>query len=263
MTDRNLIGQRITELRRAKGLTQAELADKIGVSHQAVSQWERNETLPDILTIPTLAEIFGESVAVVMGVGEIRGKGGPEFEIETGPIGEVSETNIQSAGACDFSIPITGDQLNINEDEYEIVILKNGKAVKSFLQHPNQFAHITVNGSLGSLKSNIDVTVNGNVNGSVSAGLGLRCGNVGGNASAGMNVYCGDVGGDVNAGDDVSVGGDVDGNVNVGGSITIDGDLNGDIDSCGGDVTIEGDLNGDVCCEGNLTVEGDLNGDAK
>ena len=59
MTDRIIIGQRIAELRKNKGLTQAELADRIGVSHQAVSQWERSETLPDILTLPALAEIFG------------------------------------------------------------------------------------------------------------------------------------------------------------------------------------------------------------
>ena len=68
MTDRIIIGQRIAELRKNKGLTQAELADRIGVSHQAVSQWERSETLPDILTLPALAEILGESISAIMGM---------------------------------------------------------------------------------------------------------------------------------------------------------------------------------------------------
>ncbi len=72
MTDRSIIGQRIAELRKSKGLTQAELADMIGVSHQAVSQWERNETLPDILTLPIIAEIFGESVSAIMGSEELK-----------------------------------------------------------------------------------------------------------------------------------------------------------------------------------------------
>ena len=70
MTDRSIIGQRIAELRKEKGWTQAELADKLGVTHQAVSQWERSETLPDILTLPKLAEIFGESINTILGTEE-------------------------------------------------------------------------------------------------------------------------------------------------------------------------------------------------
>ncbi|MBQ3859515.1 MAG: helix-turn-helix transcriptional regulator, partial [Clostridia bacterium] len=70
MTDRNIIGQRIAELRKSKGLTQAELADLLGVTHQAVSQWERSETLPDILTLPKIAEIFNENINVLLGLEE-------------------------------------------------------------------------------------------------------------------------------------------------------------------------------------------------
>lgn len=78
MTDRIIIGQRIAELRKNKGLTQAELADRIGVSHQAVSQWERGETLPDILTLPALAEIFGESISAIMGMEDVKAKDNAE-----------------------------------------------------------------------------------------------------------------------------------------------------------------------------------------
>ncbi|MBQ3816347.1 MAG: helix-turn-helix transcriptional regulator, partial [Clostridia bacterium] len=70
MTDRTIIGQRIAELRKSKGLTQAELADLLGVTHQAVSQWERSETLPDILTLPKIAEIFNENINVLLGLEE-------------------------------------------------------------------------------------------------------------------------------------------------------------------------------------------------
>ncbi|MBQ8402329.1 MAG: helix-turn-helix transcriptional regulator, partial [Clostridia bacterium] len=70
MTDRTTIGQNIAALRKQAGLTQTELADKLHVSHQAISQWERAETLPDILTLPALAEIFGERVGVILGMDE-------------------------------------------------------------------------------------------------------------------------------------------------------------------------------------------------
>ena len=68
MTDRTIIGQKIAELRKEKGLTQAELADLLGVTHQAVSQWERSETFPDILTLPKIAEIFGENLNSLLGI---------------------------------------------------------------------------------------------------------------------------------------------------------------------------------------------------
>ena len=70
MTDRYIIGQNIAALRKEAGLTQTELADRLHVSHQAISQWERGETLPDILTLPALAEIFGQTAGVLLGTEE-------------------------------------------------------------------------------------------------------------------------------------------------------------------------------------------------
>ena len=57
--ERKSIGGFIAALRRANGLTQQELADKLCVSNKAVSRWERDETLPDLTLIPAIAEIFG------------------------------------------------------------------------------------------------------------------------------------------------------------------------------------------------------------
>ena len=59
MFDKNIISSKIAELRRSIPLTQAELADRLGISHQAVSQWERGETLPDITLLPELASLLG------------------------------------------------------------------------------------------------------------------------------------------------------------------------------------------------------------
>ena len=52
------IADRIQHLRKSKGISQEELADKIGVSRQAVSKWESEQSLPDIEKIILLSEYF-------------------------------------------------------------------------------------------------------------------------------------------------------------------------------------------------------------
>lgn len=53
------IADRIQTLRKSKGISQEELADKIGVSRQAVSKWESGQSAPDIEKIILLSEFFG------------------------------------------------------------------------------------------------------------------------------------------------------------------------------------------------------------
>lgn len=56
------IGKRIAILRKEKNLTQEELANHMGVSPQAVSKWENDQTCPDISALPKLARLLGVSV---------------------------------------------------------------------------------------------------------------------------------------------------------------------------------------------------------
>lgn len=56
------MGNRIGMLRRQKGMKQEELAEKLGVTPQAVSKWENDQTCPDIGLLPKLARILGVSV---------------------------------------------------------------------------------------------------------------------------------------------------------------------------------------------------------
>jgi len=58
----NTIGKNIAERRRALGMTQETLAEKVGVSAQAVSKWENDLTEPDARMLLTLADLFGTSV---------------------------------------------------------------------------------------------------------------------------------------------------------------------------------------------------------
>ena len=62
------LGAMIAELRKQHGMTQLELAEKMGVTDKAVSKWERDLSCPDINSLPTLAETLGVSVEELMQV---------------------------------------------------------------------------------------------------------------------------------------------------------------------------------------------------
>lgn len=61
-------GNMIAALRRENGMTQMELAGKMGVTDKAVSKWERDLSFPDVSSLPKLAEIFDISVDELMQV---------------------------------------------------------------------------------------------------------------------------------------------------------------------------------------------------
>lgn len=58
----NLLGERIATLRREKGMTQDAVAERLGVSGQAVSKWENGISYPDITILPEIAKLFGVTV---------------------------------------------------------------------------------------------------------------------------------------------------------------------------------------------------------
>ena len=62
----NVIGENIKKLRKAKGMTQEELAEAVQVSFQAVSKWE-NGGLPDVEMLPAIATVFGVTIDELMG----------------------------------------------------------------------------------------------------------------------------------------------------------------------------------------------------
>ena len=53
---------RLYELRKQNGLSQEEVADKLGISRQAVSKWERAEASPDTDNLISLAKLYGVSL---------------------------------------------------------------------------------------------------------------------------------------------------------------------------------------------------------
>ena len=72
------LGKRISYNRRKNGLTQEQLAEKLGVTAQAVSKWENNQSCPDITTLPKLAEIFHITTDAILGIEDPQ----PVYEAE-------------------------------------------------------------------------------------------------------------------------------------------------------------------------------------
>ena len=59
---KSMLGKNIGAYRKQQGLTQAGLAEKLNYSDKAISKWERGESIPDVLTLMQLAELFGVTV---------------------------------------------------------------------------------------------------------------------------------------------------------------------------------------------------------
>jgi transcriptional regulator with XRE-family HTH domain len=64
----NTISEIIASLRKSKGMTQEALANILGVSPQTVSKWETGSTMPDILLLPMIAEVFGITIDALFGI---------------------------------------------------------------------------------------------------------------------------------------------------------------------------------------------------
>ena len=59
-------GATVAALRKERGMTQLELAERMGVTDKAVSKWERDLSLPDTASLPKLAETLGVTVDELM-----------------------------------------------------------------------------------------------------------------------------------------------------------------------------------------------------
>lgn len=279
MESREIIGKRIGELRKKAGMTQAELADKLMVSHQAVSQWERSETLPDVMTLPVIAELFSVSTASLF----IHDTAGEIIESCNEP---EEDTGTRSKKAELFShFP--------DDDTLRAVLVYKGKIVEQKELPQNLAERVMINFSdmrIRNIDSVFSVSIEGNVEGMINTVNGVI--SVDGNVEGTVNTVngkitindsvdgsvatvngkiniAGDLNGDINAenGTTINCEGDINGSIkHMGGSITVNGDVNSDIEMHIGGITIDGDVNGNITMPGdgdekNITIEGDVNGD--
>lgn len=186
------MGAIIAQLRKEKGMTQEQLANKLGISYQAVSKWETGISSPDISTLPLLAEIFG------VNIDELFGREWKASE-------EVSNVGAEQENTEEENIKLPWS----DDDTLHVVLFVGHRLV----------GHDSAGDRLFS-KKQIEFQYEGPAL-NIQSDFAVSCDAVQGNVTAGTNVQCDAVYGDVNAGGDVTCD-DVYGNVSAGKSVTCD-----------------------------------------
>nr|MBQ6242666.1 helix-turn-helix transcriptional regulator [Lachnospiraceae bacterium] len=79
--DQEKIGAFIREIRKEKGLTQEQFAEKLGVSQRSVSRWETGKTMPDYSLLPGICEVLEINVAELLGAERIEGDSVPKSRV--------------------------------------------------------------------------------------------------------------------------------------------------------------------------------------
>ncbi|MBQ1430894.1 MAG: helix-turn-helix transcriptional regulator, partial [Firmicutes bacterium] len=82
-----ILAETIVQLRKQAGWSQEELADKLGVSRQAISKWESAQSVPDLNRILDMSRLFGVSTDILL-----KDDLGPEFISENPPT-ELNDTD--------------------------------------------------------------------------------------------------------------------------------------------------------------------------
>lgn len=96
MFDMQKIGRRISALRRSRSMTQTELAERLGISFQAVSSWERGNAMPDIAKLPELAKMFNVTIDWLLG--------SPD-EIADEPLSGVDQAPVMTSAEKKTAVP--------------------------------------------------------------------------------------------------------------------------------------------------------------
>ncbi len=117
------LGMMISTLRKEKGMTQLELAEKMGVTDKAVSKWERDLSFPDINSIPKLAEIFEVTVDELMQV-----KTETKENMEKNKIDELLDTAFKGIGMAMGIAVVVLSILNELDVKSAIIMLGVGLA---------------------------------------------------------------------------------------------------------------------------------------
>lgn len=96
--DKEKFGEFVSKLRKERGMTQKELAEKLFVSDKAVSKWERGQSLPDITMLNPLADALDVTAAELLNCGKIEGE-----KVDASQVDELVEKAIKLNKEPDIS----------------------------------------------------------------------------------------------------------------------------------------------------------------
>lgn len=212
------VSEIIVKYRKNLGLTQEGLAQKLGVSNQAVSKWESGQSCPDIALLPAIADLFGITLDELFGrepkaVAVPRSLGWPD----DGVLRVVLYAGHQQIhgpieGADEIHFCYEGPALNVHSELSVTCEAVNGNLTAG--------GDVNCDDVYGSVKAEGSVSCN-DVYGSVRAGGNVTCDDVNGNAEAGGNVTCDCAEGEIHAGGNVNVD-EASGEIHAGGNVYCD-----------------------------------------
>lgn len=229
--------EQIQKLRKERGMTQNELAEKLFISYQAVSQWENGNTKPDIELLPKLAEIFDVSIDELFGRKTSKGN---LVNGEENTLYFVIASSDEIMGIMDL------EELKKKKNEVKVTIEGDTLNVVST-------ADVTIKGNVqGNVDANQDVNTS-TIGGNVRAGCDINCANISGNASAGCDISCSNITGNVAAGCELNCS-DIRGNVSVGGNLTCE-KIEADTVKAGGIIYCNKELKANKIETNNTEVE--------
>ena len=142
-------GQRLSRIRKEKGLTQEDIAKRIVISPQAVSKWENDVSSPDILVLSSLADILGVSVD------ELLGRENPKSETVDSEVVDdeekMSESEPEEETDEDESKKDKKSRIHIKDGDDEIIIDSHGVHLKDGEDTVDISGNININGNDGSV----------------------------------------------------------------------------------------------------------------
>lgn len=187
----------ILKFRKRSGLTQDELAQKLGVSFQAVSKWENAKSAPDIAFLPQMADLFGCYIDELFSR-EVKQETHYDHCCE---FPWADDTVIRGVVCEGRKILKVADGL---VDKFTFEIVGDAKNVKSE-------CNIYVDGNVtGGCSTGRDLTVSGKLEGNCACGREITVGGgIVGSCTVGRNVTCGTVSGNITC-KEVNVSGDVE-----------------------------------------------------